>query len=61
MLILWARYVLDNDSQIKSFLEEHAPEVSRSQDLNVSDLELPWLPKVIKDFVLPAGYPGEEN
>nr|GMD44960.1 protein root UVB sensitive 5 isoform X1 [Ipomoea batatas] len=51
------RYVLDNDSQIKSFLEEHAPEVSGSQDLNVSELELPWLPKVIKDFVLPAGYP----
>ncbi|XP_031104189.1 protein root UVB sensitive 5 isoform X2 [Ipomoea triloba] len=51
------RYVLDNDSQIKSFLEEHAPEVPGSQDLNVSELELPWLPKVIKDFVLPAGYP----
>ncbi|CAH9146913.1 unnamed protein product [Cuscuta epithymum] len=46
------RYVLDEGLQLKFFFEENAIE-----DLDIADLKLPWLPKVIKDFVLPAGYP----
>ncbi|XP_015086265.1 protein root UVB sensitive 5 [Solanum pennellii] len=51
------RYVIDNDSEMKMFLEEHVPTTSRSQDLDISGMELSWLPKVIKDFVLPSGFP----
>ncbi|RAL52160.1 unnamed protein product [Cuscuta campestris] len=51
------RYVFDNRSQLKSFFEEHAPKVSGSQALDIFDSDLPWLPRAIKDFVLPAGYP----
>ncbi|KAM3325805.1 protein root UVB sensitive 5 isoform X1 [Capsicum chacoense] len=51
------RYVIDNDSEMKMFLEEHVPTNTGSQDLDISNMELSWLPKVIKDFVLPSGYP----
>ncbi|KAF3657382.1 Protein root UVB sensitive 5 [Capsicum annuum] len=50
-------YVIDNDSEMKMFLEEHVPTNTGSQDLDISNMELSWLPKVIKDFVLPSGYP----
>ncbi|XP_055812679.1 protein root UVB sensitive 5 isoform X2 [Solanum dulcamara] len=52
------RYVIDNDSEMKMFLEEHVPTTTGSQDLDISGMELSWLPKVIKDFVLPSGFPG---
>lgn len=55
------RYVIDNDSEMKMFLEEHVPTNTGSQDLDISNMELSWLPKVIKDFVLPSGYPGNRH
>ncbi|XP_009804144.1 protein root UVB sensitive 5-like isoform X2 [Nicotiana tabacum] len=51
------RYIIDNDSEIKMFLEEHVPGTIGSQHLEIPVTELSWLPKVIKDFVLPAGFP----
>ncbi|CAN4106074.1 unnamed protein product [Withania somnifera] len=51
------RYVIDNDSEMKMFLEGHVPTTTASQDLDISGMELSWLPKVIKDFVLPSGFP----
>ncbi|XP_060202338.1 protein root UVB sensitive 5 isoform X1 [Lycium barbarum] len=51
------RYVIDSDSEMKMFLEEHVPTTTGSQDLDISGMELSWLPKVIKDFVLPSGFP----
>lgn len=61
VLISMDRYVIDNDSEMKMFLEEHVPTTSRSQDLDISGMELSWLPKVIKDFVLPSGFPGNKH
>ncbi|XP_019249180.1 PREDICTED: protein root UVB sensitive 5 isoform X2 [Nicotiana attenuata] len=51
------RYIIDNDSEVKMFLEEHVPATTGSQHLEIPVTELSWLPKVIKDFVLPAGFP----
>lgn len=61
VLIPMDRYVIDNDSEMKMFLEEHVPTTTGSQDLDISGMELSWLPKVIKDFVLPSGFPGNKH
>ncbi|PIN25025.1 hypothetical protein CDL12_02212 [Handroanthus impetiginosus] len=54
------RYVVESDSQIRAFLEDYFPENDVFQDSHTAETggELSWLPKVIKDFVLPAGFPG---
>ncbi|KAH1086946.1 hypothetical protein GYH30_018456 [Glycine max] len=53
------RYVLGDDSQLQAFLvEEDRSTPNRFQDLHSSDESLSWLPEIIKDFVLPAGFPG---
>ncbi|XP_058000133.1 protein root UVB sensitive 5 isoform X2 [Hevea brasiliensis] len=52
------RYILDDDSQLKSFLEEHGAKNSRFQESHSLDTKLSWLPYSIKDFVLPVGFPG---
>ncbi|KAL5161997.1 Protein root UVB sensitive 5 [Glycine soja] len=53
------RYVLGDDSQLQAFLvEEDRSTPNRFQDSHSSDESLSWLPEIIKDFVLPAGFPG---
>ncbi|KAF5759513.1 putative Root UVB sensitive family [Helianthus annuus] len=46
------RYILDDEFQLTTFLEDE------SKSNGFSSKELPWLPDLVKDFVLPAGYPG---
>ncbi|KAL3839403.1 hypothetical protein ACJIZ3_023994 [Penstemon smallii] len=48
------RYVVESDSQIRTILEEYMPETNVSVN---RDSELLWLPKTIKDFILPSGFP----
>ncbi|KAF1883842.1 hypothetical protein Lal_00038334 [Lupinus albus] len=53
------RYVLDDDSQLQTFLvEEDRSTTKKLQDSHFPDKRLSWLPKIIKDFILPAGFPG---
>ncbi|KAG8647746.1 protein root UVB sensitive 5 isoform X2 [Manihot esculenta] len=52
------RYILDDDLQLKSFLEEHDAKNSRLQESNSLDTKLSWVPYSIKGFVLPEGFPG---
>ncbi|KAJ9548965.1 hypothetical protein OSB04_021508 [Centaurea solstitialis] len=46
------RYILDQEMHLTTFLEDG------SKSNGFSSKELPWLPDVVKDFVLPAGFPG---
>ncbi|KVI11419.1 Protein of unknown function DUF647 [Cynara cardunculus var. scolymus] len=46
------RYILDEELQLTTFLEDD------SKSNGFSSKELPWLPDIVKDFVLPAGFPG---
>ncbi|CAK9180868.1 unnamed protein product [Ilex paraguariensis] len=52
------RYVLDEDLLLRTFLEKRDSKDNGFQGSHISPLELSWLPDAIKDFVLPAGYPG---
>ncbi|KAK3163846.1 hypothetical protein QOZ80_1AG0009110 [Eleusine coracana subsp. coracana] len=47
------RYVLDDDSKLHVRLEKHESPVNTVDDENAN----PLLPGVIRDFVLPAGFP----
>ncbi|KAL5161994.1 Protein root UVB sensitive 5 [Glycine soja] len=58
-VILVERYSNGDDSQLQAFLvEEDRSTPNRFQDSHSSDESLSWLPEIIKDFVLPAGFPG---
>nr|XP_043620512.1 protein root UVB sensitive 5 isoform X2 [Erigeron canadensis] len=46
------RYILDDELCLTTFLEDE----SKSNGFSLK--ELPWLPDILKDFVLPAGFPG---
>lgn len=46
------RYILDENLQLITFLEDD------TKSNGYSSKELPWLPDIVKDFVLPAGFPG---
>lgn len=46
------RYMLDDEFHLTTFLEDE----SNSNGFSLK--ELPWLPDIVKDFVLPAGFPG---
>ncbi|KAI3771180.1 hypothetical protein L6452_02339 [Arctium lappa] len=46
------RYILDEKLHLTTFLEDE------SKSNGFSSKELPWLPDIVKDFVLPAGFPG---
>ncbi|KAF9599137.1 hypothetical protein IFM89_035416 [Coptis chinensis] len=50
-------YILDGDSPIQSFFEESSVNGSQ-QASNSSKEELFWLPDNVKEFILPAGFPG---
>ncbi|KAL5991459.1 hypothetical protein ACLOJK_012368 [Asimina triloba] len=53
------RYILDNDSWIQIVLEENGFTARglQMQEAN-SDVELSWVPQIVKDFIFPAGFPG---
>lgn len=55
-----SRYILESDVQVRTILEDGLPQTNALQDSRAvdSDMHLSWLPKIIKDFVLPAGFPG---
>ncbi|KAL3654923.1 hypothetical protein CASFOL_000709 [Castilleja foliolosa] len=50
------RYIVENDYQIRTILKESMPETNVSFTVENS-MSLYWLPKVIRDFILPAGFP----
>ncbi|KAK4582463.1 hypothetical protein RGQ29_025591 [Quercus rubra] len=52
------RYFLDEESRLQTFLEEDSLVTNGFQDLHASDTGLLWLPDTVKDFILPAGFPG---
>ncbi|XP_038998798.1 protein root UVB sensitive 5-like [Hibiscus syriacus] len=53
------RYVLeDDDLQIRAFLEKNDPTSKDSKGSHLSDPKLSWLPPILKEFILPAGFPG---
>lgn len=55
-----SRFILDDDIQIQTFLEEGGSKTERVQGSSFSDMQLSWLPIIVKDFILPAGFPGDE-
>ncbi|KAH1199302.1 Protein root UVB sensitive 5 [Glycine max] len=53
------RYSNGDDLQLQTFLvEEDTSTPKRFQDSYSPDESLSWLPDTIKDFILPAGFPG---
>ncbi|KAL5550419.1 hypothetical protein UlMin_000595 [Ulmus minor] len=52
------RYVINDDLQLQTFLEERRMTSKKSQGLGFSNTFLYWLPDIVKDFILPAGFPG---
>ncbi|OMO97564.1 Mitochondrial carrier protein [Corchorus olitorius] len=52
------RYIVDEDLQIRTFLEKHDSRSNELQSSDLSDPILSWLPDILKDFVFPAGFPG---
>lgn len=51
--------MLDDDLQLKTYLEEHRQTFNESKESQSSYSYLYWLPDIIKDFILPAGFPGD--
>ncbi|GFY82364.1 root UVB sensitive protein [Actinidia rufa] len=51
-------YILDNDLHVRTFLEEKGIETNGFHGSQFSNVALSWLPDVIRDFILPAGFPG---
>ena len=54
-----SRYVVDDELQVQAFIEEPSSKAITSRSPDFSNTELPWLPDVVKDFVFPAGFPGD--
>ncbi|KAH9672907.1 protein root UVB sensitive 5 [Citrus sinensis] len=53
------RFILDDEWQVQTFDADHDPTTdTRLQGSQFSDTNLSWLPSVVKDFLLPAGFPG---
>ncbi|PIA32206.1 hypothetical protein AQUCO_04500063v1, partial [Aquilegia coerulea] len=53
------RFVFDGDLPVQTSVEEHgSPENGVSVATNYSNVDLLWLPDSVKDFILPAGFPG---
>ncbi|KAK9124483.1 hypothetical protein Sjap_014085 [Stephania japonica] len=51
-------YVLEEDSRVWTILEEFDFTDGGLGSLSLSNKELSWLPDSVKDFILPAGFPG---
>lgn len=56
-----SRYMVDEDSQLRTFLEENESGSIWVQSSKFSNKELSWLPDIVKDFILPAGFPGDDH
>ncbi|KAF6153602.1 hypothetical protein GIB67_027469 [Kingdonia uniflora] len=52
------RYVLDGDLRVQTVLEKQESGKNGWQKLNSSNDELSWVPYIVKDFILPTGFPG---
>ncbi|XVE97080.1 hypothetical protein REPUB_Repub02eG0279800 [Reevesia pubescens] len=54
------RYRLDDDDdlRIRTFLEKHDSTSNEFQISHLFDPKVSWLPDILKDFILPAGFPG---
>jgi hypothetical protein len=50
-----SRYLLDGDSKLQVQWEKHDSSMNSAEDENVKSS----IPQAIRDFVLPAGFPGE--
>ncbi|XP_022767717.1 protein root UVB sensitive 5 isoform X2 [Durio zibethinus] len=48
----------DDDLHIRTSLEKHDSTSNELQGSHLSDPKLSWLPDILKDFILPAGFPG---
>lgn len=53
--------MLDEEFGLRTFLEEHSSVTNRFQDSHTADTRISWLPDSIKDFILPAGFPGSDH
>jgi len=54
-----SRYIIGDDSQLQTILiEEDRSSQNRFGVLHSPDIRLSWLPDTVKDFILPAGFPG---
>lgn len=56
-----SRYVVDGDLQLRISLEENRPifKSKTSEKSELSDTFLYWVPDIVKEFSLPAGFPGD--
>ncbi|XP_010553119.1 PREDICTED: protein root UVB sensitive 5 isoform X2 [Tarenaya hassleriana] len=53
------RYVLNDETPLQGLLEERdSKHDDGCRGSNLSDTTIFWVPDVVKDFVLPAGFPG---
>ncbi|KAJ0089012.1 hypothetical protein Patl1_31656 [Pistacia atlantica] len=52
------RFILDDEWQVQTLLVEHDSADNRLQGSHFSDMTLSFLPNAVKDFILPAGFPG---
>lgn len=61
MNVYLIRYIIESDSRIRTIFGKRVPETSVVQDSAFveHDTRLCWLPTIIKDFILPAGFPGD--
>ncbi|XP_077221860.1 root UVB sensitive protein (Protein of unknown function, DUF647) isoform X2 [Tasmannia lanceolata] len=57
VLLRWYMYILGYDLRLQTVLEECGSTENEFQDTNLNT-ELSWLPNIVKDFILPAGFPG---
>ncbi|XP_022966620.1 protein root UVB sensitive 5 isoform X1 [Cucurbita maxima] len=52
------KYCLDDNLQLQTFLDEQTSSTSKGfEGSQFSETRLSWLPDVIKDFILPSGFP----
>ncbi|XP_050381459.1 protein root UVB sensitive 5 isoform X2 [Argentina anserina] len=52
------RYVVGDELQVDTFVEEPSSNPTTSRSSHFSNAELLWLPAIVKDFIFPAGFPG---
>jgi hypothetical protein len=55
------RYTLDDAVQLQGFLEKNGSENRSFEESRLSEAGLSWLPDIVKDFILPAGFPGHHS
>ncbi|XP_044479352.1 protein root UVB sensitive 5-like isoform X1 [Mangifera indica] len=51
------RFILDDECKVQTLLVKHDSVDNRLQGSHFSDTTLSFLPNVVKDFILPAGFP----